>query len=350
MSAPAVSNNNPLRHKLNRAELERVLARFFAAPPTIFDFKPNNKGKNNQIYIVNTSAGRLVVHLSNPLTNMGQERTPEDIAYVFDFQEALAAEGLPLPRRYRTLEGESHAKISFGKVERDVTLQSFVEGASPRYFNPAQLAELGRLVARLHQVARTLTLPPPPTRSWSMSWFIEQNVLGKLWPLSDESNLPDSLRPYLEELNEAVHSGRAFVSPRLEQFQKYPVHGDICGPNLLYQGDDLAAILDFDNCHSDYFCEDLTVPLLNHCALADAAATRKMVHAFLDSYSQNGALSSLELEMALHGWLAFYAWFAFMQLSGDLKAENFNEPKTLAKARTIHNKLEAIRQVILKGI
>jgi Ser/Thr protein kinase RdoA (MazF antagonist) len=339
-------NRTALRKLVTSQKVEQVLAQYFSNPPVIRSCKVNNRGKNNQVYKVVTDRDEFILHLYNPLNNIGLERAFDDFAYAFAFQDAVTEAGVPIPRRYRTLAGENLGQIELGSQKYYLTLHQFMQGRSHWHLTNEQISALAQAMAWIHTTAEQLKLEVPSNRAWSTNSYIEENELTTEVTLPS-SNGAVSLQAYLTEFLAITRQARGYIAQNLKHLSKYPVHGDICGPNLLYQDNQLVAILDFDNCHHDYLYEDLSVPLLVHCTFTEAKRTLEKVTCFLENYAKTRNLSQLELDLSLQGLLGFQAWYAHAQLLKQIKDEaSFDQHKLLKTAETSMRKIRASQETI----
>lgn len=333
-----------LRKAINSVQIEKILGLFFTRIPTVRSYQANNRGKTNQVYQIITDQGRFIAHILNPSTNIGFPRSPEDLAYIFAFQDAA---GVPLPQRYQTLSRQNYVQIELMDSHYYVTLHQFVAGGSLMRFNRAQWLELAGLVGKLHNAARGIILPVPDSRSWSIDGFIEQFELSKPDPALILAEIEEGyyFKDYFEEFDRVLREARHQIVPGLSTLTKYPIHGDINRNNLLYQQNQLVAVLDFDNCHQDYFCEDLSVPLLNHSTFADPGRVRAVASSFLNRYSQVSHLPQAELDLTLYCWLVFLAWYSALNLTQGLKAANTRDKFQRLKDNT-QASVEKLRAVV----
>jgi Ser/Thr protein kinase RdoA (MazF antagonist) len=349
-----VFNRADLRKVISTNQIEKMLSLFFARVPSVLSFQANNRGKNNQVYQINTTQGSFIAHILNPSTNVGYPRTTEDLAYVFSFQDAAEMSGVPLPQRYQTLSGQDYAQFELLGNPYYLSLQQFVAGRSLSRFNRSQWLEIAATMGQLHNAVKGLSLSVPPSRSWSIDGYIEQYELSKPVPALLLSAIEEGqyFNNYFEEFDKVLREARRHVSAELNSLTKYPIHGDINGNNLLFQQNRLVAVLDFDNCHQDYFCEDLSVPLLNHSTFTDHKLVQRTASRFLNRYSQINYLSQAELELSLYCWLAFLAWYSSLILTNGLKAANNRGGFQRLKDNTQISveKLRAVLKVVESGI
>lgn len=354
MSSTPTFDRVALRKAINLAQIEKILDLFFSRIPTVHSYQANNRGKNNQVYQIITDKGSFIAHILNPLTNIGIPRTPEDLAYIFAFQDAVGMAGVPLPPCYQTLSGQSYAQFELLDNHYYVTLHQLVAGSSLTRFNRTQWLELAAQVGKLHNAARDINLTVPDSRSWSIDGFIEQFELSKPapTPLLAETEGGQYFKGYFEEFDTVLREARRHVGLGLGTLTKYPIHGDINRNNLLYQQNQLVAVLDFDNCHQDYFCEDLSVPLLNHSTFTDPRLVRTFAEGFFSRYNQVSQLSEAELNLTLYCWLAFLAWYSALRLTEGLKAAKSRDKFQRLKDGTelSAEKLRTVQKLVESGI
>jgi Ser/Thr protein kinase RdoA (MazF antagonist) len=262
---------------------------------------------------------------------------------MISFENAVRARGVPLAYRYPGHENWGYVAECFGEANYFVTLHDFVPGRHYGSLDAAKLRTLGATVAQMHTAVENFLPTALPSRSWSVSELPEQFFERQQ---KDHPN-PD-LESYLAEWDATGREARRFIVERVKGLAKYPVHQDLNGANLIYQDNQLQAIIDFDNSHDDYLFEDLVTPLLNHCAFASLKLTSQATHHFLDSYSQSHSFPDHELELCLYAWLAFQTWLGATTLSNKLEDASYTPNSLEILAKRTQARIQSIQQIIRK--
>lgn len=174
------------------------------------------------------------------------------------FCGALADAGLPVPRVLETPNG-GLVTLSNGRLASAVEWLAGVPlGAAgvPLAGTVAQQAvlhhALGRLIARVHSITETLTLPAHFTRpAWDVDGLTgEAPFWGRFWD-----------HPCLTALEAAeLQQARAFLRAALQDHAKtaplIPVHADVLRENILVDGAALS-LIDFDDSGMGFALYDL---------------------------------------------------------------------------------------------
>jgi Ser/Thr protein kinase RdoA (MazF antagonist) len=182
---------------------------------------------------------------------------PERVEFQLRFQQHLLLSGFPTSRVIETGEGER--MLGFGGDFW--ALFTYVRGAEYDYENEAQLGEAARLLARFHRVSESFESREvlgdtiPDTRRW---WIDGKGELQRL----DEMFGGLGVEAELEFLH-GWHSQLVRTWPRatLDALPVVWVHGDYHGRNMVFAGDRLAGLFDFDVVHRGFRIEDVALAL-----------------------------------------------------------------------------------------
>lgn len=215
--------------------LAQVLAAYPLAAPRVLG--PLEGGNRNPNYSVVDAAGARYVarrYRRNP--------DPRRLAFQIEFQRHLHREGYPTSIVVETTAGE-------GFVERSGSwwaLFGFLEGAAYDFTRLAQVEEAGRRLAAFHAMAERFPGAEvvadfdPPIREWWRSWEPNLAALrGQLAGTGVEEEL-SWLDGWWRRFS------RAWPAPRLDALPHGWVHGDYHGRNMVFVGDEMRGLFDFD--------------------------------------------------------------------------------------------------------
>jgi len=191
-------------------------------------------GTASPAVIAVTNRGSFFVKRRNP-----RYCDPGQLSYDHSLLRHLAREGLPVQPALRTLSGSRW-------MERDGAVYevfALAAGRPPAPGNAAQVKAAGRLLATLHQVAAAVELPGVKALP---RLHDPRNILrGLHW--AAEQPLTDAQRGDLERciaVAEAV--ARSLPDESYWALPQTVVHGDYHPLNLLFEGDEVTGLFDFD--------------------------------------------------------------------------------------------------------
>jgi homoserine kinase type II len=244
----------------------RDILRGVAAPATDLSYvghQPIATGTVNTNLRVETAAGPLFVRINEGKSEDDVRREAEIVAHA-------AARGVPTPAPLRTAGGEPFVRWS-GEL---ASVFPWVAGRTLRRpeLAPAQAAQVGRALAALHRAGADL----PDRRAGRYE--------------------PDEIRRRFEriaalarpELAEAVATlGPELAALERERAAAVPlglIHGDLFMDNVLFEGDDLRALIDFEQASWGRLAYDVAVTTLAFGFGRDDFRA-DVVRALLDGYA-----------------------------------------------------------------
>ncbi|HKA91404.1 MAG TPA: homoserine kinase [Haliangiales bacterium] len=214
--------------------------------PAVRRAAPLWAGTINSNFRLDTDAGAFFLRVN-------EGKREDEVAYEAALVAHLAEDGVPTPRPVAS------GDRPFARVGgRLLTLFPWVEGEHRRgpEVRAGDARAVGRALARLHLA------PPFPERRESRYRF--SNIMARFQSVkgllpADEA---DDLALALEAL-----AGRAPLPTGI-------IHGDLFPDNVLFEGDRLVALLDFEQASDGAFAYDLAVTLLAFCFDDDFVAER----------------------------------------------------------------------------
>lgn len=238
--------------------------------------------RENAVYAVTLRGGRKA---ALRLHRLGYNSEAE-IASELSWTESLADRGFPAPQPIRTDGDELFAKAVDGRI---ATMISWVEGApigaaglplaGHQSEQITQHEELGRLLARLHQLSDEMELPAKFTRrSWDIAGFLGENPLwGRFW---EHPSLSQSARA-------TILAARAKAQDDLTAYQAEGadfglIHADALRENV-FQNEIALTLIDFDDAGFGFRMYDLTTAISQS---TDDAVYPELRKAILRGYDQ----------------------------------------------------------------
>jgi homoserine kinase type II len=240
---------------LSAGDVARILAHYEVGSIRRVAAAPH--GFVNETAVVDTDDGRFVVRRTHRRFSIAaQERRHMLMA-------RAAAYGAPTAPLITTRDGRTLLVID----GRGCEVQRFVVGADFDPQRPRQLDSIGRTLAQYHCAVAdcaALAEPAPPRYAPQrigalVEVLLERDVMGELHePLAWYAARASALRARLDDT-------------AYGQLPQTVIHGDIHPDNLLFNGDSLAALLDFDQATVDARLVDLADALVSFCSVKESA-------------------------------------------------------------------------------
>lgn len=252
-------------------------------------------GIENTNYFVTTTTGDWVLTLFERLT-------AEQLPFYLGLMQHLARRGLPVPEPRADASGQMLHQVA-GKPAALVTRLPGHHQLAPDLHHCAQL---GRLLAQMHQAVADFPLQQPNLRG--LAWW--QSMAPQLRPFlaADQQRLLD------DEM--AFQQGLA-ASPAYAALPRGAVHADLFCDNVLFDGlpghEKLTGAFDFYFAGIDTFAYDLAVCLNDWCLDAnDATLDEARAQALVGAYQAERPLTTTEQRLlpallrsaALRFWLS----------------------------------------------
>lgn len=220
-------------------------------------------------------------------------------------QIALEGSGVPCPR-IRQCEGRA---IHLLNDETAYMVMEFCPGKteSPNTVTLSQMQSLGETCGLMHKAFSRLpvvTVEGFPIHSGQMIDSLWENYRTRLQecPASSPAGYREALiaqEPILQRLTARFFS----------RLPKGIAHEDFSPDNMLFDGDHISAIVDFDRNHYSYIWHDVGRAILSF-ALKDGRLDMEIIHAFAEGYSRHGALSLSDMADILRlTWCMEVPWW-----------------------------------------
>jgi Ser/Thr protein kinase RdoA (MazF antagonist) len=264
--------------------------------------RPIAGGRANRHWRVDAGADEFVLREYNAL------RTPAAIAYEHEMLAHVDARGWPVAPPLRA-DGGSTTITAHG---RTYALFPSLPGAPGAYYDDERRRAKGALLARLHR-----DMASSPMRE-------QREGFGRIWELdlltagTPHATFNDMLRAFGQEHRELASAVRSERYRSLRELSRLGygdepdvfVHADFHNENLLFDGDRLTAVLDFDEVHRDARAVDLACSIVNDCAEppADIATDPRATAAFVAGYAAESPLTDAELRLIVPLMRAYHVW------------------------------------------
>jgi Ser/Thr protein kinase RdoA (MazF antagonist) len=262
-----------------------VLSRFGLREARVIGSLPA-RTRNDNVLVEDASGERYV--LRRYRRNLERER----IEFQLGFQQHLLRSGFPTSRVVETLSGEPMLVLGHDFW----ALFTYVEGAEYDYGNEGQVREAARWLARFHSASEgfesreVLNDTIPDVRRWWLDGEGEFRRLEEMFAgLGVEAEL-DFLHAWHSQLL------RAWPRTTLDALPAAWVHGDYHGRNMVFAGDRLVGLFDFDVVHRGLRIEDVAFGLfaLGREHRESDRIRARTARVFVDEYERDAGLTELE--------------------------------------------------------
>lgn len=171
-------------------------------------------------------------------------RTPSDtvaahLEYDAALRQYLAERGFPAPKPLATPTGGALFKHEGQLFEMSQCLPGRVIVTPSK----AQLHEAGRILARLHKIGKGFEHAGKDGCAREDHISVLRPILQHLFQLA--AGRPE-VKPALRKLERLLEQVAAILEQEYDALEQTVIHGDFHAGNLLFQGNKITAVLDFD--------------------------------------------------------------------------------------------------------
>lgn len=206
------------------------------------------RGHVNETVIVQTTEGRFVVRRNHRGVGEAAQR------YRHQLIKQLHEQGVPVPALIPNRNGDTLLSLD----GRFYEVMQFVVGEDYKADNPLQQENIGATLARYHLAVQDMPAPPKETtQRYSPQGIlalneiiIKQDMMGDLTHMTSWYDL------------RAAKLRAKLPSKGYEALPHLVIHGDIHRDNFIFAGDEVAAMIDFDQVAWDTPLADLADALV----------------------------------------------------------------------------------------
>jgi len=231
---------------------------------TVTSFENIAGGQGNSSFLLSTPEGNYV------LTVFDDKKT-EHVAILGKLLQLLAEHNFPTTRLLPTPTGSFMTMY----LDKPVILKAYIPGRVFKELDEAMLNQIGTTIARLHQIPISALLPEK--HSYGLQFF--KSIIGK----KINTEYEDWLAKRLDYIEKHIPSG----------IPKGLIHGDLFYDNVLFEGNKLKAILDFEEACCYYMAFDLGMAIVGLCTEGATLSLEKS-RALVAGYQQTRKLIDQE--------------------------------------------------------
>lgn len=264
---------------------------------SLLDFSGISAGIENSNYFVNCTQGAFVLTLY-------EKHNADEINFSLQLSAFLAAEGLSVSHPIAAKDGSLQRSF----LGKPTVLSQRIVGESVMAPTLPQCAALGRALAEVHQIGQHFPLHEP-------------KLDGHLWRQASLEKLQNRVdQTTLQMLQQAVSRHQADAMLELPQGA---LHTDLFRDNVLFEGDQLSGIIDFNSAMHGALLYDVAVVLNDWCSEADGALNLPRSRAVITAYQAVRPFTDAEHQLwpqicelaALRFWLSRLLNLHFRQAS-----------------------------------
>ena len=253
---------------LSPTELAQIVAQYSIGTPLKLEEISGGFGNSN--FKLTTTAGAFLLKICD-------EKDPAELNMQIALLQHLHQHEYPTVYPIPTKEQKHLTHETFGSV----MLYPFLPGEQPQS-SPDTLAQLGEALAKLHRIPPIAELPPFAMGISQMIPFFEE-VQGTQF----------ATHPFVESLKSQLAS----MEPQLNApLPMGLLHGDLFLDNTLFEGDQMVAILDFEEGCYDTLLIDVGMTLIGCCYTPEDRLNLEAAQRFLDAYNALRPLTESEWE------------------------------------------------------
>ena len=208
-------------------------------------------GTINSNYAIETASGRYFVRVN-------EGKSEQDVAWEARLVAALAERDVVTPPPLQAIDGRPYAPLT-GAIAKWVSVFAWREGRhlAASEVTPVLAETFGAALAQLHVAG--LALPEAWRRG---SIYDHAHLVGRFdrFAREDDPAIAHAISILREELAEA---GRQ--APVRRRATHGMIHGDLFRDNVLWAGDSISAILDFEQASGGSLAYDLAVCINDWC-------------------------------------------------------------------------------------
>ena len=275
---------------LSPTELAHIVAQYSIGTPLKLEEIPGGFGNSN--FKLTTTAGEFLLKICD-------EKDAAELNMQIALLQHLQQHAYPTVYPIPTKNQKQLIHETFGSV----ILYPFLQGEQPEP-SPGTLAQLGEALAKLHCIPPIAGLPRFAMGISQMTPFFEE-VQGTQF----------AAHPFVESLKSQLES----IEPQLNALLPMGLlHGDLFLDNTLFDGDQMVAILDFEEGCYDTLLIDVGMTLIGCCYTPQHQLNFEAAQRFLGAYNASRPLIESEwqsLDCFVHYAALSIAFWRFRQFN-----------------------------------
>lgn len=275
---------------LEREQIETLIKPFGIGP--LVDFQGVSEGLENTSYFFSTDHSALAAEeLSAPIQHyvltVFEELTMAELPFYIDLTRALNESGLQVPCPLCDYNGSALQRVA----EKPALIFPKISGTHPSAVSNQHCLAMGEALAKMHLLSQTLALNNTNQGiSCRGSQWLQDSAeqLSAVLDTDDQALIQQALAPYLALIRKNDDSQEGSALPC------GIIHNDLFRDNTLFEGDQLAAIIDFYSATEGYLLIDLAIVVNDWCSKEDGSLDQQRYDALMTAYTQQRPFSTEE--------------------------------------------------------
>ncbi len=266
--------------------LLNILSRYPLSNAKVLDMLKASQRNDN--YLIEDVSGQRYV-----LRRYRRNNQETRVRFQLSFQQYLENSGFPTSKVVKTVSDE----VLVLEEDSPWALFPFIEGSEYDFGRVQQVVEAARRLAQFHTIAdgfqgREVVHDISRMPNWWTDAEREIHMLGKFFAGMGVDNEINCIRDYVIELT------NEWPSERNSDLGLAWVHGDYHGRNMVFVGDEMRGLFDFDVIHRGPRIEDIyrAIFMFGRQHRGSSIIRSNVAQSFLEEYTRNIELSQLELE------------------------------------------------------
>lgn len=247
--------------KINASDLEKILTPYQIE---VLEFTPMEGGNTNSNYHIRAKNGEYMLTIV-------EEKSFQEVQNLASLLQWLGEHDFSTSRIQATING----KLVTEYAEKPIIVKKWVFGKVHEDLNESQLRQIGYSMAELHQIQAPDYLPK--LHPYGLQVF--STVVGKNLDTEYENWLAERLQFLEKNLPQNIPIGL--------------IHGDVFFDNVLFENEEIKAIIDFEETCHYYLNFDLGMGVLGLCRTDEKIDLNK-TSALLKGYEQIRSLEFSE--------------------------------------------------------
>jgi homoserine kinase type II len=246
--------------KLSRRDIQEISGKYELK---VIDSEPINQGVGNTNYLIRTKGGKYILTIF--------EIEPIQVVHLSKILCLLEEHKYPAPRIKTTFSGEAITKYK----EKAVLIKPYIEGKVEKNLHESGIEQVGTALANLHEIPAPDYLPDQHT-------YVVKN-----YPKVIEQELDWNYKEWVKERY------GIFLKNMPSRLPIGLVHGDLFYDNILFDGEKLKGILDFESVCRVHKIFDLGMTTVGICT-EDTEVKVEKVRALVKGYQEVRLLENRE--------------------------------------------------------
>ncbi|MBW2995325.1 homoserine kinase [Candidatus Woesearchaeota archaeon] len=259
-----------VKTRFTKKEIENILSNYDLG--RLISYRGLSLGCIQSTYLIKTTKGRYALRYYD-IRNLKQ------ISVEIEFLLKLEKTDIPYTRIVKT----RNKKPLLQYKKRPVLITKFLEGSFRNKNKKTYAKQLGLILGKMHKVS--MNFKP---KHYKSKWTLDYDFVRRFYNRRKRA-IPKLIKKHDKVLNEAVKHLKVIDGIKLPMGMN---HGDLLHDDILFVGDKVSGILDFDDCSYGYLLSDLATVIGFWCI--DNKVHFDYIKEAVRNYNRKRKLSKLE--------------------------------------------------------